>query len=238
MGDFMKKKTVQQSEIITGQNQAEEIITANIIGEQGAEPLKVQRQRDNTARERALLDIKEKLALKKEFEVDYKDMQLESAEAHLLREEDYSNGVKEYDAQEKELLALEEKYGVKEEDRLHEDSAQKASQDIFALYYANQHGNVKKMLEDVNTYRKEVRQYLENKNMSIDKKLAEYKENAIKNRTTRREEVNNRFRDDKAIASKGKKEKGRKRGLALEKEGVMGATEETYAMQKSMKHCM
>lgn len=232
-----QKKSIQNSEIFIEQRQEEVNNHANVMMEQRGEELNTQRKLANTTRAKALADIREKLELKREFEVDYKDIQLESAEKHLMQEEEYDKKIAEYDKQEKELLALEEKYGVKDEERAQEESAKKAGQDIFALYYANEHGQVKKMLEDVQEQREKLKQHLANGKMTIDQKLAQYKENASARRADRIRAVNEEFQGNKTMSSKGKKEKGRKKGRALAEKGVLGATEETYAMQADMKHC-
>lgn len=238
MCNYIKKKEVEQAQIITQQNQIEEVNASNVMGVPGGEPANILKQNRNEAREAALKDVREKLALQEEFQLDYEELNLSSAEAELERETEYRNRINEYDLQEKELSVLEEKYGIKDEERLQDDSAQKVTQDIFALYYANQHGNVKKMLNDVKTHRNEIEQILNNKSKTIEEKLVEYKDNATRNKEERIRSVNEQFENNKAISSKGKKEKGRKKGLALEKEGVVGATEETAAMRKDMQHCM
>lgn len=238
MDNFIEKKEIEQEEVFMQQEQEEVMNTSNVMGNMGTEPAVAFGQNKNKAREDALKDIREKLVLQEEFQIEYEELALDSAEAHLQREAEYQKRIEKYDQQEQELNALEEKYGVKEEERLQDNSAQKVSQDIFALYYANQHGNVKKMLEDVKTYRKEIKQSMDNKNKTIEEKLAEYKGNASKNKEERIRSINEQFENNKAISSKGKKEKGRKKGIALEKEGVVGVTQETAAMRKDMKHCM
>lgn len=228
--DFLEKKKTQVEEKPYYEQEQIENEFANAPMEQVQN--NVNQELVPGAREKALDHVKKMLEMQNSFQVEYKKMNLEESKQELEKEEEYNSKLTYLEEEEKELKKLKEKYEAKEEINT-KDAVQCAKADIFKGYYHNQYGDVNEQIVQKQQQRESLKQRKEQNEKDIVERIAQYKANSETELADRQKRINETF-EKESMSSKNKKEKGRKKGAALKKSGVIGATEETYAMLKDM----
>ncbi|MCI7792139.1 MAG: hypothetical protein MR531_15465, partial [Lachnospiraceae bacterium] len=143
------------------------------------------------------------------------------------------NELKKLEQEEKALTELSAQYSVLHDSE--KNSITNVKADIFEGYVKNQYGDIPKQIEKLQVQQSEKKQEISNLNQNLEDKLHKYEASGDTNRKERQEKVNKEFKDGagQASSSKGKKKSGREKGKNLK---VIGATEETYAMNYDMQH--
>lgn len=219
-------------EIQMHQNNAQEEIEQNRYNqEEFREPI----SKKNLFKERdaAIAKLREALSFQSEYSVRITDTNISTGNEHVEKMEELNNELDNLEKHDMELQELNNKYKVKAEN---DDVAGNIASDIVNVYVTNVYGNLQEQIKDIKQKQEDVKQQIQNETRTLEEKVKQYKNNILQSFNSRKERVNDEFaRNKNAKSSKNKKKKGRDKGLGLA-DSVIGATEETYAMNYDMQH--
>ena len=190
----------------------------------------VLKRKDETeiARDRAIGLLKEELKMQSVFNVKLKNKELKESKESIEKINEKINKLKELQELENSYENFQNNYygeGLTEVDR-----------EILTGYLNNTYGDVKAQIEEIKKSQENIKKEVDKEIVDIQVKITQYKESINTTIDERRNAVNDEFeKGDIVKSSKGKKRKGRKKGLELQGK-VIGATEETAAMSYDMQH--
>lgn len=186
--------------------------------------INVENERDN-----AVDFLKEELRVQTLFNSSQKNKTVAETEQHL---KNIQQNKEELERLEAEL----DKYDKFKAEIFENDTVSKEEREILTGYLNNKYGNMDLQVQSLKNEHSQIKEGIKQEAVNLSEKIGKYKENIQSTKEQRQKEVNDAFEgNDLVVSSKGKKRKGRKKGTALAGK-VIGATEETAAMNYDMQH--
>lgn len=189
----------------------------------------VQKERLEDERDKAINLIKEELKMESFFNVGVKSQAIKESEEKVEQINEKINKIKE-------LEDIQSHYEEFQKNYFEDGQNSDIEKEILYGYMNNKYGDIKGKIDEIKQSEENIKQDINEDVKSIEERIKQYKENIGNTAQARREAVNNEFEKGEIVkSSKGKKRKGRKKGLLLQGK-VIGATEETAAMSYDMQH--
>ena len=182
-------------------------------------------------KDNAILAFKEHLKMQEQFDVAINENDIYEGNMQIEKIQEETKKLEELEKLEKRLIEFEKKLSSG-------NDMTPVSKEIIEGYIKNEYGDIEKEKLNLKNSQKFIKENIQSNVQSLNERIASYKEKLEKSLDTRQKENNDKFNsEDIKISSKSKKDKGRKKVSTI-KGKVIGATEESVAMNYDMQHRM
>lgn len=182
-------------------------------------------------KDNAISAFKEQLKMQDQFDVGINEEDIYQGSLQVEKIQEEIKKLEELEELEKRLIEFEKKLNSGKD-------MTAVSKEIIEGYIKNEYGDIEKEKLNIKNRQEFIKENIQSNVQTLNERITSYKTKIEKSIDSRQKENNDKFNSENIkISSKSKKDKGRKKVNTI-KGKVIGATEESAAMNYDMQHRM